>query len=1025
MQNWLNVKKITTFLSAVLLMCSMASLSFAATTQAPEAFFNGRTQWVAQQTNLLRTRLNEAQSELSNLQRQEENELTNLSYNQSNKQLRTKASLDIAYAKSNLDSINLELFESQQTINRLETEIQDQENQLNVFSIFGMKIERTEPLDVNSIRAELTYQKNLLGLEKTRSTYLQRLQKMTETILQIEKSKLVKINALLKSRTILQLKEQQAQAEVDFQQQQSVWLQKLNGFYNQLNQLEALKQQDKPDYIKLQRDIFFVNENVNFSYLRMLIVRYQDQLQQLKISISHSTSITLLNKASDQVVMLSRQVTRVRDLLKTRTTILEKRSSFVELDKTNPESQADLTRLTVLAKAYQDATIEVTLLDQKIVAFRTTLDQALQYELASRQGLPGFDMRAWLDLGVELWLVPALTFQAVKSLTYTLIGIPEQITYLSGMLLIILEVSWLIVYFVFKNLLARLVAGMKDHQYGHINLKWLLLELLRRNLLVMALMGNVYALFCFFKIPSQNINFIINIALVWLFFKCLVNMSRITLVETTHDHSGTDVRLYRRLKWCFLVGGVITTLTVFIQQLPVVYEVKDLFDRAFLLFLLVVSVFLLRAWDVVPQLILPHIDERRLYLKKVVLMLGFLVPFILLINSAIGLFGFVNLVLTISWYESVFVLVLVGYLLTRGLLVDGMMLVSSLVIRHVVNGWLWTEAFLKPLDKILRLCLFVFCWVVLFQLYGWDGRSPVVSGLNNLLRYSLVDMQNFSLTPLILLELFVFVSVFFWMARWAREFVFRSLAARTRDIGLRNSIAMFSQYLVVLIGIFVCLRVLNIDLETLKFVLGGFSIGIGLGLRDLANNYACGLLLLIERPVRVGDTVSINNYEGEITHIGGRAVTVRTWDNMEVLIPNADIFSKSFTNWTAKDYVVRSTISIKINRHDDPHKAQAVIQQVLSQQKDVLSDPHPEALLKELNDGLVEFEVRYFINLRQVKSRIALRSEVLMALWEAFESHGIRPSYPHQEIHIHGDMPSSLKQDVVRSNDEDEGRAEP
>src|SRR5665213_2330939 len=156
MQNWLNVKKIKTFLSIVLLMCSMASLSFAATTQAPEAFFNGRTQWVAQQTNLLRTRLNEAQSELSNLQRQEENELTSLSYNQSNKQLRTKASLDIAYAKSNLDSINLELFESQQTINRLETEIQDQENQLNVFSIFGMKIERTEALDVNSIRAELT-----------------------------------------------------------------------------------------------------------------------------------------------------------------------------------------------------------------------------------------------------------------------------------------------------------------------------------------------------------------------------------------------------------------------------------------------------------------------------------------------------------------------------------------------------------------------------------------------------------------------------------------------------------------------------------------------------------------------------------------------------------------------------------------------------------------------------------------------------------------------------------------------------
>jgi potassium-dependent mechanosensitive channel len=1001
MQNWLNAR----FLFCLTLLFIFCGSASAAEPIAAGSFYSDRTRLIAEQTDLLKNRLTEAESELANLQRQQENELTSLSFNHTSKELRSQASLDIAVAKSNLDSISLELFESQQAVSRLEKDIQELENQLNVFTIFGVKITRTDELNVSGIKAELDYQKKLLSLEKSRSSYLLKLQKITDQTLQLQKDKYTRINTLLKSRSILQLKERQAQTEIDFQQHQSYWLQRLNGLYKQLNHVENDKANDKIAYANLQREIFYANENVNLTYLQMLIVRYHDQLQQLKITISHSSSITVLNKASDQVQTLTKQIVRVKDLLKTRISILEKRKSFLLQDKENKnEAKADLDRLNAIATQYQIAAQNVSQLDQKLLVFRSTLDQALQYELSSRQGLPGLDAKAWLDLGAKVWMVPSLTFQVLKSLAYTVLKSLSNITYLSAMLLIVLEICWVVFFVLVSVPLARLVETMSEHEFGHINLKRLCVQLLRRNLIEIALIGNMVALFSFFEIPAQSSGLIIKLLLVWLFFKVMINMARISLVETTHDHAGHDVRLYHRLKWSFLIGGVVTTLTVFIHQLPVVYEVKDLFDRAFLLFLLVVSIFLLKSWDVVPKLIMPHIDDRRLYLKKVVLMLGFLIPAILLVNSAIGLFGYVNLVLTISWYESIFILVMVGYLVIRGLLIDGMILLSSLVIRHVVNGWLWTEAFLKPLDKILRVVLFLAAWLVLFIAYGWDQRSPVVGRLNHFLHYNMVDMLNFSLTPLSLIELGLIVSVFFWLARWTREFVYRLLASRTKDMGLRNSIAMFSQYMMVVVGVFVCLRVLNIDLQTLKFVLGGFSIGIGLGLRDLANNYVCGLLLLIERPVRVGDTVTINDYEGEVTHIGGRAVTIRTWDHMEVLIPNAEIFSKSFTNWTAKDHVVRSIFGIKINRHDSPHEVQNIINQVLVNHKDVLSDPAPEVLLKELSNGVVEFEIRYFINLRQVKSRIGLRSEVLMAIWDAFEKHGIKPSYPHQEIHLNGEL---------------------
>jgi potassium-dependent mechanosensitive channel len=270
--------------------------------------------------------------------------------------------------------------------------------------------------------------------------------------------------------------------------------------------------------------------------------------------------------------------------------------------------------------------------------------------------------------------------------------------------------------------------------------------------------------------------------------------------------------------------------------------------------------------------------------------------------------------------------------------------------------------------------------------------------MNTLLHYHLADMLNTTFTPLSIIELGLVVSFFFWAARWIREFVYRLLSARMLDMGLRNSIAIFSQYAMIVAGVFICLNVLGIDLKTLTFVATAFSIGIGFGLRDLFNNFACGFLLLIERPLRVGDTVTIGGYEGDVMHIGGRAVTIRTWDYTDVLVPNAEIFSKSFMNWTARDSVVRTLISLKTNRDVQPPMIQKIIYDVLGQHKNVLSDPAPEVLLKEINDSLFEFEVRYFINLRQVRSRIVFRSEVLTAIWQAFEENGIKAPHPQHEI---------------------------
>ena len=943
------------------------------------------------QIELLKNRLTQAKVELVQLQRQQDKRLDILSPNHVNKELLDQINLEIIVAKSNLDSINIELTDSQQSISRLEKDNQDIENQLNIFNIFGLKIARNGAPNQSTLQTELSYQKKILENEKLRFNYLTKLQTVADSTLQLYNAQYDHVRMLLKTQTLVQLKEKQAKSETDLQQQQNNWLQRLNALYQQLAHT-----QDKVTYAKLENDIFYANEHANFTYLEMLINRYQDQIQELQVSVSRSSSIILLNKVSEQAQALDKQLQRLNQVFSERIEILNKRKTFLQQEK------IDLSEFTLLEDQYKSAINTVADLNHQLQTFHATLNDALKQELASRQGLPGFGAKVWLGLGNEILLVPTLTFQIIKSLGHTLI---KTFNVLSGgwwLLFGLFEIIWIGVFYSFKQLLNHWIVGVKDHELGHINPKWLTIEVLRRCWVDIAAIGNIYWLFSLSGIPSQNFDFLINLGLVWLFFKAIILVARLCLVETMHDRTGDDVRVYNRLKTLFITGAVITTITVFLHQLPLIYEVKDFSDRVFLFFLLLVSIFLLKHWQVLPGIILPHIDSQRTYFKKVVLILGLLIPVILLINAIIGFFGFVNFILTISWYEGVFLLVLIGYLALRGVLREVMEFFSRLLIQHVSNGWLWTEAFLKPIDNVLRIILFLAAWVVLFFSYGWNQQSPVVERLTMLLHIHLFDMLNTSFTPLSIIELAVIVAILYWAARWTREFVYRFLLSRTKDSGIRNSIAIFSQYAMIVIGLFICLRVLGIDFKTLVAIASLFSLGVGLGLRDIANNFVCGFILLIERPLRVGDIISINGFEGEVTNIGGRAVTVRSWDHMEVLIPNAEIFSKSFVNWTAKDNIVRGVINIKINRHDSPHDVQALIYEVLASHKDVLREPPPEVFLKELAEGLVEFEVRYFINLRQVKSRIGLRSEVLFAIWESFEKYGIQSPYPHQEIYLKG-----------------------
>ena len=171
----------------------------------------------------------------------------------------------------------------------------------------------------------------------------------------------------------------------------------------------------------------------------------------------------------------------------------------------------------------------------------------MQAELSSRQGLPVFGIKTFIDIGKEILLVPALTFQIVKSLPHTVIKSFESTPIWAWTFYVMLESISLFAYFFLRNSLTNLLARPSKWR-EKLNSKWLSLQWLRRNFLDLFVIGNLIAFMAIFGITGQQYLFIVYLSIVWLIFKSIITLARLCLVETTYDTTGKDTRLYHRLK---------------------------------------------------------------------------------------------------------------------------------------------------------------------------------------------------------------------------------------------------------------------------------------------------------------------------------------------------------------------------------------------------------------------------------------------------------------------------------------------
>jgi small-conductance mechanosensitive channel len=249
----------------------------------------------------------------------------------------------------------------------------------------------------------------------------------------------------------------------------------------------------------------------------------------------------------------------------------------------------------------------------------------------------------------------------------------------------------------------------------------------------------------------------------------------------------------------------------------------------------------------------------------------------------------------------------------------------------------------------------------------------------------------------------IFVAVLL-VTRFLQRALSQSVLPRTRmDSGARNSIVALVGYAGLAIGGLTAIATAGVDLTNFAIIAGALSVGAGLGLQGFVANFVSGLTLLFERPFKIGDWIVLpdNKGQGIVKKIGMRATEVETFDRATIVVPNANLLTNVFTNWTLRDRTGRLTIPVGISYEADPELVQRLLLDIAKAHPETMTEPAPFVFWKDFGDNALIFEVQAHI--ADVGRTLRVQNDLRFAIWRVLKAHDIKIPYPHRVIHMAAD----------------------
>src|SRR5262245_7885958 len=248
-------------------------------------------------------------------------------------------------------------------------------------------------------------------------------------------------------------------------------------------------------------------------------------------------------------------------------------------------------------------------------------------------------------------------------------------------------------------------------------------------------------------------------------------------------------------------------------------------------------------------------------------------------------------------------------------------------------------------------------------------------------------------TPFTLGKLFVLAVLltllFYFNRRVTRWVVDSLLARRNLNIGVQTAVGTLVRYAVATVGVIVILEAVGIDLSGFAVLAGAVGVGLGFGLQNVTSNFVSGLIILIERPIKVGDRVEIGSISGEVRRIGARATTIVTQENIAIIVPNSQFISELVTNWSHTGSLTAFVVRVRLSWDSDVEMVKRLLLEAAAEHPDVLRDPAPEVELVDLRNGM-HFALQVW-STRFLQGEAKLKSELNFAIREKLRGRSVQP----------------------------------
>ena len=303
------------------------------------------------------------------------------------------------------------------------------------------------------------------------------------------------------------------------------------------------------------------------------------------------------------------------------------------------------------------------------------------------------------------------------------------------------------------------------------------------------------------------------------------------------------------------------------------------------------------------------------------------------------------------------------------------------------------------LNRLLRVFAFVAVVIIGWQL--WSGVLPAIGYLDSINlwpKFAIDGTKEWVSVRDVILSAGILIITFILSSNLPGLLEIVLLDRLPLDRGGRYAISFVCRYIVGVTGIMLTFSWLGFSWSTVQWLAAGLTVGLGFGLQEIFANLISGLIILIERPVRVGDFITVNGVDGHVVRVQLRATTIKDLDHRELIVPNKKFITDDVMNWTLSDRSTRVIIRVGIAYGSDTKKAEKVLIDVAKANPLVKNIPRPEVVFFTFGDSTLDFELRVMISTREVYYQVI--HELNMAVDDAFRSEGIEVAFPQRDLHV-------------------------